>query len=93
MKYAICYTNDVDERAAKYLRDYLGEQAQIFDARIKMNWKGFAENLIAVGGDSTPMGFSGYTTHRIKGDTRYTTAQKVLDICLGKGKLDNYKVK
>ena len=39
------------------------------------------------------MGFSGYTTHRIKGDTRYTTAQKVLDICLGKGKLDNYKVK
>lgn len=94
MKYAVCYCNEVDEREAKNLRDFLGTDAQCFDARIKMtNWKGIAPNIIAVGGDAKPVGFSGHTTHRIKGDDRYDTRQKVLDICEGRKKLDNYKIR
>ena len=95
MKYAVCYTNGVDERAAKYLRDYLGSEAQVFDATIPMGnkWSNIAPIIIAVGGDASPIGFSSYTTHRIKGDTRYSTAMKVLEICTGKTKLDAYKVK
>ena len=95
MKYAVCYTNSVDERAAKYLRDYLGDEAQVFDATIPMGdkWSRIAPNIIAVGGDVAPIGFSSYTTHKIKGDNRYSTAMKVLEICTGKVKLDTYKVK
>ena len=94
MKYAVCYCNEVDEREAKNLRDYLGTDAQCFDARIKMtNWKGIAPNIIAVGGNAEPVGFSSHTTHIIKGDDRYDTRQKVLSICEGRTKLDDYKIK
>ena len=95
MKYAICYCNEVDERSAKLLRDYLGDETQALDARIKMNWNKFAEKgLINIGGNSTSgWGFSSYATHWIKGDNRYLTAQLVSDICSGKRKLDDFKVK
>ncbi len=51
MRYAVCYCNEVDERSAKLLRDYLGDETQALDARIKMNWNKFAEKgLINIGG-------------------------------------------
>lgn len=94
MKYAVCYCNEIDEREAKNLRDYLGADAQALDARIPMsNWKGVAPNIIAVGGDCKPYGFSGHTTHKISGDDRYKTRDKILAICEGRAKLDNYKIK
>lgn len=95
MKYAICYCNEVDERNAKLLRDYLGDETQALDARIKMNWNKFAEKgLINIGGNSTSgWGFSSYATHWIKGDNRYSTAQLVSEICCGKRKLDDFKIK
>lgn len=95
MKYAVCYCNEVDERSAKLLRDYLGDETQSLDARIKMNWNGLAEKgLINIGGNSSSgWGFSSYATHWIKGDNRYSTTQLVSDICSGKRKLDEFKIK
>ena len=95
MKYAVCYCNEVDERSAKLLRDYLGDEAQALDARIKMNWYKFAEKaLINIGGNSASgWGFSSYATHWIKGDDRYSTAQLVSDVCSGRKKLDDFKIK
>lgn len=95
MKYAVCYCNEVDERSAKLLRDYLGDEVQSLDARIKMSWNGLAEKgLINIGGNSSDgWGFSSYATHWIKGDNRYSTAQLVSDICSGKRKLDDFKIK
>lgn len=94
MKYAVCYCNEVDERASKLLRDYLGDETQSLDARIKMNWKNFAEKgIINVGGDSTSTwGFSTYATHWIKGDDRYSTFQLVSDVCNGVRSLDEFKL-
>lgn len=76
MKNLVCYCNQVDKRAAEYLADYL--QCPCIDATLPFNYKGVAENIIAVGGNATPVGFSGYTTKYIAGSNRYETVKEVL---------------
>ncbi|MDU5106545.1 MULTISPECIES: N-acetylmuramoyl-L-alanine amidase [unclassified Clostridium] len=76
MKNLVCYCNQVDKRAAEYLADYL--QCPCIDATLPFNYKGVAENIIAVGGNATPVGFSGYTTKYIAGPNRYETVKEVL---------------
>lgn len=76
MKNLVCYCNQVDKRAAEYLADYL--QCPCIDATLPFNYNGVAENIIAVGGNATPVGFSGYTTKYIAGANRYETIKEVL---------------
>lgn len=76
MKNLVCYCNQVDKRAAEYLADHL--QCPCIDATLPFNYKGVAENIIAVGGNATPVGFSGYTTKYIAGSNRYETVKEVL---------------
>lgn len=76
MKNLVCYCNQVDKRAAEYLADYL--QCPCIDATLPFNYVNVAENIIAVGGDATPIGFSGYTTKYIAGKDRYETLKEVL---------------
>lgn len=76
MKNLVCYCNQVDKRAAEYLADYL--QCPCIDATLPFNYSGVAENIIAVGGNATPVGFSGYTTKYIAGKDRYETLKEVL---------------
>lgn len=78
MKNLVCYCNQVDKRAAEYLADNL--KCPCMDATLGFDYKGVAENLIAVGGDAPTgkIGFSGYTTKRLKGDNRYETIKLVL---------------
>ena len=89
VKYCVCYCNDIDKRASQYLAEYLG--CECINATIPRDWKNYAENLIAIGGDASPVGFSKYTTHLICGSNRYQTAYKVLEICIGNKNLNNYK--
>lgn len=76
MKNLVCYCNQVDKRAAEYLADYL--QCPCIDATLPFNYVNVAENIIAVGGNATPIGFSGYTTKYIAGKDRYETLKEVL---------------
>ena len=76
MKNLVCYCNAVDKRASEYLADFL--QCPCIDATIPFNYEGVAENIIAVGGNSSPIGFSGYTTKYISGKDRYDTLIEVL---------------
>ncbi|WP_245173239.1 N-acetylmuramoyl-L-alanine amidase [Clostridium tertium] len=76
MKNLVCYCNQVDKRAAEYLADYL--QCPCIDATLPFNYVNVAENIIAVGGNATPVGFSGYTTKYIAGKDRYETLKEVL---------------
>lgn len=76
MKNLVCYCNQVDKRAAEYLADYL--QCPCIDATLPFNYDSVAENIIAVGGNATPVGFSGYTTKYIAGKDRYETLKEVL---------------
>jgi len=76
MKNLVCYCNQVDKRAAEYLADYL--QCPCIDATLPFNYSGVAENIYAVGGNATPVGFSGYTTKYIAGPNRYETVKEVL---------------
>lgn len=76
MKNLVCYCNQVDKRAAEYLADHL--QCPCIDATLPFNYVNVAENIIAVGGNATPIGFSGYTTKYIAGKDRYETLKEVL---------------
>lgn len=76
MKNLVCYCNQVDKRAAEYLADYL--QCPCIDATLPFNYVNVSENIIAVGGNATPIGFSGYTTKYIAGKDRYETLKEVL---------------
>ena len=76
MKYLVCYCNAVDKRASEYLADFLG--CPCMDATIPFNYDGVAEEIIAVGGNASPVGFSGYTTKFITGKDRYDTLIQVL---------------
>lgn len=76
MKNLVCYCNQVDKRAAEYLADHL--QCPCIDATLPFNYNGVAENIIAVGGNANPVGFSGYTTKYIAGKDRYETIKEVL---------------
>lgn len=82
MKNLVCYCNQVDKRIAEYLADYL--KCPCFDATIPFDYKGVAENVIAVGGDNPKkgengqVGFSGYTTKYLAGNDRYDTIKEVL---------------
>ena len=76
MENLVCYCNAVDKRAAEYLADYL--QCPCIDATLPFNYKGVAKNIIAVGGNASPVGFSGYTTKYITGKDRYDTMIEVL---------------
>ena len=76
MKNLVCYCNAVDKRAAEYLADYL--QCPCIDATLPFYYDGVAENIIAVGGNSSPVGFSRYTTKYIQGKDRYETLKEVL---------------
>ena len=76
MRNLVCYCNQVDKRAAEYLADYL--QCPCIDATLPFNYSGVAENIYAVGGNATPVGFSGYTTKYIAGSNRYETVKEVL---------------
>lgn len=94
MKYALCYTNEVDERFAKTLRDFLKTDVQCFDCTIPMsNWEIIAENIVAIGGDSSPIGFSSHTTHKINGKDRFITNSIIDDICTGKIDLEMFRIK
>ena len=76
MKNLVCYCNQVDKRAAEYLADHL--QCPCIDATLPFDYSGVAENIIAVGGNATGIGFSGYTTKYIAGSNRYETVKEVL---------------
>lgn len=76
MKNLVCYCNQVDKRAAEYLADHL--QCPCIDATLPFNYNGVAENIIAIGGNADPVGFSGYTTKYIAGKDRYETLKEVL---------------
>ena len=82
MKNLVCYCNQVDKRMAEYLADYL--KCPCLDATIPFDYKGVAENIIAVGGDNPKkgengqVGFSGYTTKYLAGNDRYDTIKEVL---------------
>ena len=76
MKNLVCYCNQVDKRAAEYLADHL--QCPCIDSTLPFNYVNVAENIIAVGGNATPIGFSGYTTKYIAGKDRYETLKEVL---------------
>ena len=76
MKYLVCYCNAVDKRASEYLADFL--RCPCIDATLPFNYDGVAEEIIAVGGNASPVGFSGYTTKFITGKDRYDTLIQVL---------------
>ncbi|MFL0197490.1 GH25 family lysozyme [Clostridium sp. WILCCON 0269] len=76
----ICINNSVDERAGKYLADYL--QCPIIDnSLVKFDYS-VVENVYCVGGGE----FTAYAKKIIKGGDRYGTCQAVLDFIKNAGK-------
>lgn len=76
MENMVCYCNETDKKIAELLSEHLG--CPCMNATINFNYNGVAKNLIAVGGDSKPIGFSSYTTKHIKGKDRWETIKEVL---------------
>ena len=86
VKNLVLISNSVDERAGKYLADYL--QCPILDAGIPFDYS-VVENVYGVGGTPTTNGIVGWTSFAKKiicGVNRYETCQKVLDFIKNGGK-------
>ena len=81
VKDIVCINNSVDERAGKYLSDYL--QCPIIDnSLVKFDYT-VIENVYGVGGGD----FSSYTKKIIKGEDRFDTCQAVLNFIKNKDDL------
>ncbi|AKA71975.1 GH25 family lysozyme [Clostridium scatologenes] len=80
VKNVICVNNSIDERAGKYLGDYL-KCAVINNSEMAYDFS-VAENVIGVGGGE----FTTYIKKIIKGQDRYDTAQSVLNFIANGGK-------
>ncbi|NEZ47255.1 hypothetical protein FDF74_08565 [Clostridium niameyense] len=71
MKNLVLYNNSIDERAAKYLADFLQCPCMFNFTDSKYD---DAENLYGIGGGNFP-----YKAIVLKGSDRYATAQAVLN--------------
>ena len=69
-KYIVCYNNDVDERAALYLSEFLNCKA-IDNSKEPFNYEGFYP--ICIGGGN----FTSYAKLNLKGEDRFKTMLKV----------------
>lgn len=75
MKYIVQYGNEVDKRTVEFLTDAL--KCPSIDARNPFDY-GKVETVIAIGGITGPVQFSGYTKYKIAGNNRFDTAKKIV---------------